>query len=509
MITDRNSIAGGTSKYPLSRMLHHKVFLWSFLCTLFCSCLHLLEEPTIPYSPDGIWAVVDSTAKVDKGWMYADDYRNKLYTASHDSLYWVSIDGIDGRADVLLSHLDEIEHEGLNRSSFHVDEITEDLRHARALRPDSCTEDEVSTTMGRLEYRLMTAYLRYAFGQRFGYTRPTKMFDQASFDLHPEEPTDSFFHVAIEQLKDRSSLEKFLTEIQPSNNLHTILSNEHTSRREAGKTDELKKLQINLERSRWRYPRPQTTDKHIFVNIPSQRLLAVNNETGDSLTMKICYGQTDHQTPLLTSNITHLELNPYWVIPYNIIKNETAPAHTHDSAYFSRNRIIAINNRTKEQLNAATLSYNQLISGLYTLRQEKGAGNSLGRLIFRFPNKFSVYLHDTNSPGAFNKDVRAVSHGCVRVQQPLDLAFFLMDNPTPLLIDQIRVAIDKAPLSDEGIIYKENTDPEKYLSRYNYKPSIPVFIDYFTIYPGIGGTLQSYPDIYGYDKKIQESLQRF
>lgn len=480
----------------------------ALLCTI-SSCTSIFNSPELPYSTTGIWAVIDSVAEEDGGWMYADEYRDKLYTASHDSLYWISAEGVDERADVLLAYLKNIGQEGLDRKSFHYEDILEDLERARALKPDSCTEEEVSNVMGRLEYRLMTAYLRYASGQRYGYTRPKRLFGQENFDLRTEEATDSFFHVAIEQLKDDDRLEDFLDEIQPNNSLHTLLSETYTKELEAGNTDRLQLLRTNLERSRWRYRRPETTGKLIFVNLPTQQLTAINHDTGDNLSMKICFGQTDHQTPLLTSNITHIDLNPYWIIPYSIIQNELATAHVHDSAYYNRNKIVAINKQTKEQLDAASLSYDQLISGNYTLRQEKGEGNSLGRIIFRFPNKYSVFLHDTNSPRAFNRETRTVSHGCVRVQKPLDLAFFLMDEPDSLLLDKIRIAIDKAPLTEEGMLYKENTEPEKFMSRYNYKPSIPVFIDYYTLYPDSDGNLQSYPDVYGYDKKLQETLQQF
>lgn len=479
------------------------------LTSILVSCNNIFNEPVLPYSTNGVWAVIDSVAKADKSWMYADEYRDRLYTPSHDSLYWVSKEGIDERADILLEFLKDIEKEGLDKESFYYNDLQEDLTHARALKPDSCTEEEVSNVMGRLEYRLMTSYLRYASGQRYGYVRPKHLFGQEIFDIQTEEATDSFFNIAIEHLKNENCLKDFLSEIQPDNNLHTLLSESYKQELENGNSDKRQLLKTNLERSRWRYNRPQDKGKFIFVNLPSQYLTAVNKETEETLTMKICFGQTDHQTPLLNSNITHLELNPYWVIPFNIIKNELAPAHTHDSAYYNRNKIIAINKQTKEHLDAATLSYNQLISGNYTLRQEKGAGNSLGRIIFRFPNKYSVYLHDTNSPGAFNRETRTVSHGCVRVQQPLNLAFFLMDEPDSLLMDKIRVAIDKAPLTKKGATYQENTDPENYISHYYYNPRIPVFIDYYTIYPDNDGNLQTYPDLYGYDKKIQETLQKF
>lgn len=496
-------------------------FLFSFVsCTLFTD-----NDGSYPYDEALVRHVMDSVAKVDGGGMYADAYYKLFYQqekcdTAKDTLYWINRYGMDERPEVLLAWISKVEEQGLKRTSFRVDEIAEDLAAFRKLKPDSCTLQEVCELMGRLEYRLSRAYLRYAYGQRFGYVRPSDVFNKAIngtkaesyrriYDIQFDQATDSFCHVAIAKLEDADALNDFLSDIQPSDSLFYQLCSEYRRASEKGDKKRQELAQLNVERARWRYDRPSGKEKYVFVNIPSFELEAVNKAKEETLRMKICCGQTDHQTPLLGSCINRLDLNPYWVVPSSIIKNEVVPRHTGDSSYFARNRMVAIERSSGKILSAASLSSDQWTSGRYTLRQDRGAGNSLGRLIFRFPNSFSVYLHDTNSPGAFNRTVRAVSHGCIRVHKPLDLAVFLMDDPSDLLIDKIRVAIDKEPLSEEGRQYKEQTDPENYMKSYSFDPRVPVYIDYYTLYPDGEGTFHAYNDVYGYDKPLLKELNRF
>ena len=504
-------------------------FAFYSICVLaLCSCSAFGDqEPTFPFDEALVRHVMDSVAKADGGHMYADEYSEQLYQqhrndsdALLDTLYWVSAYGMDERAEVFLNWLADVEAQGLKRSTFMADEIAEDLAAFRKLKPDSCTQSEVCELMGRLEYRLSRAYIRYVYGQRYGYVRPEKVFNNVLgasrqdayrniYDIPFERATDSLFVEAVYKLENVDDMSDFLSQIQPTDSMFFRMCREYKRAMDAGEKQRSELARLNVERFRWRYERPGNTGKYIFVNIPSYELLAKDNEAGRTLQMKICCGKSDHRTPLLNSRINRLELNPYWNVPSSIICNEVAPAHTGDSGYFARNRMVAINHSTGAVVSAASLTAAQWRSGKFGLRQERGAGNSLGRMIFRFPNRFSVYLHDTNSRGAFERDVRAVSHGCVRLEHPLDLAVFLMDNPSDLLIDKIRVAIDKSPLTDEGRSYQAKTIPENYMKSYSYDPSVPVYINYYTLYPNEEGKFREYSDVYKYDGPLKKALDEF
>ena len=141
----------------------------------------------------------------------------------------------------------------------------------------------------------------------------------------------------------------------------------------------------------------------------------------------------------------------------------------------------------------------------YTVKQDNKTGNSLGRIIFRFPNPYSVYLHDTPSRWAFMRKNRAVSHGCVRLQKALDFAFFLLEEPDELLEDRIRIAMDLKPISEEGkklpisAAYRE-------LKHYSLEKYVPLFIDYQTVYLSADNNLMYCDDIYKYDPSLLKAM---
>ena len=453
------------------------------------------------------------------GEMYADAFARAYYKEEGNPYVWATRMGIGEQADTLLLYLAEVENFGFRKTAFHADTIQALLDRARSR---DFSDEGASVIMGRLEYLLTHAYLRYACGQRYGYVRPRRVLNhlledvpvageerkeviyRQLYDQHSDEVTDSFVHYALEQVRHHQ-LSNFLQEIHPTDTLYLLMQREYLEAQARGDTARTRLARINMERARWRYPRPEG-GRYIWVNLAGQELTAVDTERDTMATMRVCCGNATHKTPLLHSQIRHVELNPYWVIPQTIVRKEILPRHVGDSAYYARNRYRAINKETKTEVNPARLSADQLRSGRYTLRQDNGQGNSLGRIIFRFPNNFSVYLHDTSNHGAFRNANRAISHGCVRVERPLDLALFFLDKPTPLFTDRIRMAVDQQPVSEEGQRYQEEYPDAKKLGGFNYERPVAVWIDYWTLYPTPKGKLQPHPDSYGYDKVIEKKL---
>ncbi|MBO4841609.1 MAG: L,D-transpeptidase family protein [Bacteroidaceae bacterium] len=450
--------------------------------------------------------------------MYADAYTTKYYKEK-GRFVWITRHGIDEKADTLLSYLRKVEEEGFNTSSFYVTRIEQDLQNLRN-RKDS--PEDINQLMGRLEFNLTKALLRYATGQRYGFIQPShvlnnieseKSYPEASqrhhFGIHAEMATDSFYTHALEQARSEE-LGTFLREIQPQIPLYKTLKQEYLSAKEKGDTERARLAWINMERARWRYPRPQ--DKYIWVNLAGFQLTAVNEKKDSSLTMRICGGAIAHKSPLLTSKISRLELNPYWNIPPSIIRHEIAPLHTGDTAYFARHRYEIIDKKTGGNVNPASLSSAQLNSGQYVIRQTNGGGNSLGRIIFRFPNNYSVYLHDTNMPSAFRLATRAVSHGCIRLEKPLDLAFFIMEDLDSIQQDRIRMEIGKAPVTQWGKRYRAQNPQTEEKPKHKFYPvesGYSVFLDYYTLYPNREGVLEEHPDNYHYDTVLEKALNRF
>ena len=138
-----------------------------------------------------------------------------------------------------------------------------------------------------------------------------------------------------------------------------------------------------------------------------------------------------------------MEVNPQWVIPMSIIEDDVAK-RAGDTTYFNRNRYHIFDRQTNKELPVTEVSKAMLLSGKYRVAQEGGAGNSLGRIIFRFKNNFSVFLHDTSNPGAFERSQRSMSHGCVRVAKPFNLCQFVLgEDADEWLMDRIRISMGR------------------------------------------------------------------
>lgn len=254
--------------------------------------------------------------------------------------------------------------------------------------------------------------------------------------------------------------------------------------------------------------------KRIVVNIPAYHLYAYS-DTG-VVDMKVVCGAQKTKTPLLDSHIEWMEINPQWIIPMSIIEKDVA-RHAGDSAYFARNRYSIVEKSTNKPLPAGQVSRQMLLSGKYRVAQESGSHNSLGRIVFRFKNNHSVFLHYTSNPGAFTRESRAISHGCVRVERPFDLARYVLDEPDDWMLDKIRISMGMQPETEQGIAYmrdfrarrKDEREEAKLIGYIPVKPHVPIYIIYQTIWPDQYDTLRTWPDVYGYDQLIGNAMKPY
>ena len=370
-------------------------------------------------------------------------------------------------------------------------------------KPDSVPD--LAPTMAQLEHDLTKAYLRYAIGQRFGFTTPSKLFGARNYDIEIEQADSAFVDHALRQLSSKENMIEFLNSVEPADDAYQQLKHQLG----LDSTEEARNRTLcNMERLRWRDKKhAKDASRHIFVNVAAQQVWAVSPDS--AINMRICCGKASTKTPLLSSEIQRIEVNPEWGIPQSIIRGEVS-GHAGDSAYFAR-RNYYVTNSSGQRVNPANLSRSELASGRYAVRQRSGAGNSLGRIIFRFPNKFSVYLHDTSSPGAFNRDVRTVSHGCVRLQRPFDIAEFVLPEADPWLLDKMRLSMDLQPKTEQGREYKRTHNGAiRLVNQTSVEPHVPVLIDYYTRYPNPQtGKLETWGDPYGYDKVILKAIKPF
>lgn len=267
------------------------------------------------------------------------------------------------------------------------------------------------------------------------------------------------------------------------------------------------KLRANMERYRWRRTKSKH-DKHIEVNVAPAMLFASQKDSLP-LIMRVCIGSATNKTPLLESDISYLNLNPIWNVPTSIAQKEVAVLQKKDPTYIKRNNMKLY--KGGKEVDVESINWKEVNPSkfAYTIRQNSGERNALGLIKFMFNNAFSVYLHDTPSKAAFNRKNRAVSHGCVRVQKPFDLAFFCMSTASDdLYKDRFYYSINKLPVSNEGKKLAKENKLKKLSDILNPKDKISLFIDYYTVYmyPDDNNTLHYADDTYDYDSVILNAL---
>lgn len=248
-------------------------------------------------------------------------------------------------------------------------------------------------------------------------------------------------------------------------------------------------LALALERLRWT-PHPA---RAVVVNVPEFTLHAYDARPGrpaTALAMKVIVGQAAKTpTPIFSAAMRYIEFSPYWNVPPSIARAETIPRLRRDPAYFDQQgfEFVMADGRVSRQLNAAGLA--AVVSGAARIRQRPGEKNALGDIKFVFPNSDNIYLHHTPAPQLFKRDRRDFSHGCIRVEQPVELArFVLADQPG---WDEIRIVEAMTRGSFTTLPLAE---------------ALPVVIAYRTAVV-VAGRPHFFPDIYGLDARLAEALR--
>ena len=224
-----------------------------------------------------------------------------------------------------------------------------------------------------------------------------------------------------------------------------------------------RQIAANLERHRW-LPR-SLGSRYVLVNVPAFRLAAFDSGR-QVLTMKVIVGAEygGRSTPVFSDSMSHVVFRPYWNVPQGIAARELWPQQRRDPGYFARNGF-----------EVATESWGRYV------RQTPGPENALGLVKFIFPNDFAIYLHDTPADALFEEDVRAASHGCIRVERPADLARYVLGWD----LTRIHDAMQRGP-DDQRI---------------DLDRKLPVFIVYFTTFMH-EGRLRFANDIYDRDDAL-------
>ena len=203
----------------------------------------------------------------------------------------------------------------------------------------------------------------------------------------------------------------------------------------------------------------------------------------------VIVGKQKHNTPIFKGDISYIVLNPYWKVPEGIVRKEIIPHMIKNPRYFRKEGLEIHTNWYEKSPKISPYSiywedyYNGHIKFPYRIMQPPGPKNALGKIKFKFPNRFNVYLHDTPTKRLFKKTKRAFSHGCIRVSKPVKLF------ETIASFNNIDLNKSKKILAGKSKV------------QINIENRVPVYIIYLTAgYNEKNGEIQFRDDIYGYDK---------
>jgi len=297
--------------------------------------------------------------------------------------------------------------------------------------------------------------------------------------------------------------------------------------------DYIMKIKINLERFRWiDY---SDTSRYVLVNIPDFRLYVIENKK-ELFNIKVCTGKKrtanfekrfkvykktkrlrdkpdDWETPCLYSEISNLILNPTWTVPPTIIREEIFAGIKNDSSYLQKKNFKVYKGGT--EINFTEVNVNELtaVNIPYNFVQDPGAGNALGKVKFMFKNPFGVYLHDTPSRAPFNNSNRAVSHGCIRVEKPIQFAEYILKDHSKWNIDFLKIETgqkvdDKTKVAEYK---KKRSALRKYASfgkttEITLDKKISLFVDYYTAWVDDNRDVNFRDDVYHQDKILMGYL---
>ncbi len=191
-------------------------------------------------------------------------------------------------------------------------------------------------------------------------------------------------------------------------------------------TKEMRIQQVIANLERWRWYANDFGNHYLLINIPNYTIVAVKD--GDTiLSQKVVVGKDTRPTPVLESKISNINLNPNWTVPPTILKEDIYPEAEKDRGVFRKKGLQIFNNKNQE---ISPYSWKKSDAYKYKYVQNPGRNNSLGLMKINFPNKYSVYLHDTNHRDYFSLNYRSLSSGCVRLEKPLEMAAHILNDTT-------------------------------------------------------------------------------
>lgn len=256
----------------------------------------------------------------------------------------------------------------------------------------------------------------------------------------------------------------------------------------------VEQIALSMERLRWT-PLHQG-DRLIAVNLPGFMLYAYEfNDQGGvdiKVEMRVVIGQSlNHRTPIFDENMRFIEFSPYWNVPASIARAEMVPALKKNPNYLKSHNMEFVDLSGRVSTVVSEASIKAVLSGQLRIRQRPGPDNALGSIKFIFPNNDNIYMHHTPATHLFAKDRRDFSHGCIRLEKPLELAKFVLSDEPQWTEAKILQAMDAGESKTVRL-----------------RTPVPVLIGYSTVLTR-NGTVFFYSDVYGHDQTLRKALNKY
>lgn len=455
---------------------------------------------------------------------------SKFYANDERKAEFVTRFYANGALDTLKNYIGRAGEHGFNPRIFGYAALE---RHLAQLGTNKFkTIEEVYPIVADLELVAASSLLKYDIFLRYGSVNPRHVLNR--YYVTVKRPDSASIH----QVLGTDNLIGLLTALQPSSENYRALQKSLGSlKKNAQKNAQaIKTIEVNMERLRWQLP--DLGNEYVEVNIPDFSLTWFHKQ--DTVThMKVCVGgrreqayeekmktflkthklddkPKNHQTPILISKFNAIQVNPIWNIPVSIAKSEIYFQALRDPYYLSNNNMKVY---YKGQLVADpdTIQWGNYAREKlpFQFKQGSGEGNALGKFKFIFDNGSSIYLHDTNNKSAFARSQRAISHGCVRVERPLEFAEKLVDDKYQY--DQLRMEVNLPPVDTTKMeVFRKKmamkTDTVKTFQLkpkwFGTKKGVAIFINYRTAWAD-RGVIQYRNDVYGLDDDLYSAMKKF
>lgn len=403
-----------------------------------------------------------------------------FYIEHPGAMLWTTAEGPNARARRAMAELQSSADYGLSGKDAYVVAAPSSFAS-----PEAQAEHEASMSLA-----LMT-YARHARGGRIDPTHISKM-----IDMKPRPFEAKSVIAALAGAEDPAAA---MREFHPQHEGFKRLQKALVAAREKGAAaGDIQRIEVNLER--WRWLPDDLGDFHVENNIPEQ-LTRVYEDGRIVLTEKIVVGKTSSPTPVMSADMQFVIFHPSWGVPSGIKSNELGPmlkrAALRNQEFFGggdnvsralgRHQLkVSLNGR---DVNPDSIDWSRVDVRQFHFTQPPSAQNVLGVVKFRFPNKYDVYMHDTTERHLFGAGLRAFSHGCMRVQNPIRLAEAILGHDKGWSADKVRAFVPGGRTSDITL----------------GKP-VPVHLTYFTASVDDAGALHTFGDLYGMDSRVASAL---